>query len=235
MSRTNGKVKQETVQEIASDIGLESAQLISVLSQMGIKNLTEDSEVSPAIAANVRRVAASRAKCLTSGEDGDKEVRELSKTEVKQIAKQGGSKVTQALVRSIDASLLEREVQIAFLEGYQEVERRNQLQIAKEAGAIAANLQALEKRGKELDSREQELINEGLGRMDHAAIAAKALGLDIGSLRTRLQEKAETEAPKRMDQAEALELIKEGRQEELTDEVKSDPFIQLALLRATQG
>ncbi|HEY9598326.1 MAG TPA: hypothetical protein V6D33_11710 [Cyanophyceae cyanobacterium] len=231
-----------TVAELAEEINLTAPELLPLVSKMGLKNATESTKVPPAIADSARIAAKSRnnvvalpqAKAADSQggqpkSDGDLTVsRKLKLSEIKDISKASG--LSQSVVRGLDQALHNREMQIAFLEGYQAIERQKQLKAALETGRVAAQLQDLKAREQALEEREQELLEEGLSESVHPTAIAEALGIDLDGLLSGLQESTEKRMVSKMSQSDAIAKINNGQ--EPTAEELANPFVLLAYNRS---
>lgn len=234
-----------TVAELAEEINLTAPELLPLVTKMGLKNATESTKVPPAIADSARIAAKSRnnvvalpqAKAAESqGEqpksgqpDGDLTVsRKLKLSEIKDISKASG--LSQSVVRGLDQALHNRELQLAFLEGYQAIERQKQLRSALETGRVAAQLQDLKTREQALGEREQELLEEGLSESVHPTAIAEALGIDLDGLLSDLQESTEKRMVSKMSQSDAIAKINNGQ--EPTAEELANPFVLLAYNRS---
>lgn len=233
-----------TVAELASEINLTVPELLPLVSKMGLKNASEQTKVPPAIADNTRIAVKSRNNVValpqakpaeSQGEQPsqspDKELtvsRKLKLTEIKDISKASG--LSQSVVRGLDQALHNRELQLAFLEGYQQIEREKQLKTAMETGKVAAQLQELKSREQQLNEREEELIEEGLNGKAHPVAIAEALGIDLDGLLSDLQESTEKRIMTLINQTDAIAKINKGQ--EPTAEELANPFVLLAYNRS---
>lgn len=234
-----------TVAELAEEINLTAPELLPLVSKMGLKNATESTKVPLAIADSARIAAKSRNNVVAlpqaktaesqgeqpkSGQpDSDLTVsRKLKLSEIKDISKASG--LSQSVVRGLDQALHNREMQIAFLEGYQAIERQKQLRSALETGKVAAQLQDLKAREQALEEREQELLEEGLSESVHPTAIAAALGIDLDGLLGELQESTEKRMISKMSQSEAIAKITKGQ--EPTAEELANPFVLMAYNRS---
>lgn len=237
-----------TVAELASEINLTVPELLPLVAKMGLKNASETTKVPTAIADNTRIAVKSRNNVVAlpqakpvaesqgeqptqqqSSDDGSIVSRKLKLTEIKEISKASG--LSQSVVRGLDQALHNRELQLAFLEGYQQIEREKQLKTAMETGKVAAQLQELKSREQQLNEREEELIEEGLnGGKAHPVAIAQALGIDLDGLLSDLQESTEKRMVSQINQAEAIAKINNGQ--EPTAEELANPFVLLAYNRS---
>ena len=234
-----------TVAELATEINLTAPELLPLVAKMGLKNPTETTKVPPAIADSARLAAKSRnnvvalpqAKPATESQgeqpaqqpdDGSIVSRKLKLTEIKDISKASG--LSQSVVRGLDQALHNRELQLAFLEGYQQIEREKQLKTALETGKVAAQLQGLKSREQQLNEREEELIEEGLNGKAHPVAIAEALGINLDGLLSGLQESTEKRMMSQINQTDAIAKINNGQ--EPTAEELANPFVLLAYNRS---
>lgn len=234
-----------TVAELANEINLTVPELLPLVSKMGLKNASEQTKVPAAIADNTRIAVKSRNNVVAlpqakpaadsqgdqPSQQSDNELtvsRKLKLTEIKDISKASG--LSQSVVRGLDQALHNRELQLAFLEGYQQIEREKQLKTAMETGKVAAQLQELKSREQQLNEREEELIEEGLNGKAHPVAIAEALGINLDGLLSDLQESTEKRMMSQINQTDAIAKISKGQ--EPTAEELANPFVLLAYNRS---
>ncbi len=231
-----------TVHTLSQDLGIDSSELIVLLGKLGLKKATEETYVPDAIADNIKAASTQRQKVLTFEKPPTKsqpkenqetvaieEVsRKLKPSEIQNIAQ--ACQLTQVVVKGLEKAQHNRETQIAFLQGYQNIQRKQQQEIALQSGKIAAQLQALKERDRYLSEQEAELIEDGLETAEYhpAAIAAK-LGIDLDGLYSELQASTEKYTMNKISQQDAIAKVKLG--EKPTDEELNNPFVLLAYKR----
>lgn len=228
-----------TVLDLSKELEIPSSELIPLLAKLGIKKATETAEIPEAIANNIRAASSQRAKVLNFAKPTNpvqdlespgqiEEVsRKLKPSEVRNIAE--ACNLTQVVVRGLEKAQHDREVQIAFLKGYQEIQRKQQQEIALESGKIAAQLQHLKERDRQLSEEEEELIEQGLSEDCHPVAIASKLGVDLDGLFQDLQQSTEKYALDKVNQQEAISKVLSG--EEPTAEELANPFVLLAYRR----
>jgi hypothetical protein len=136
---------------------------------------------------------------VNTSEEGAIEVhRKMKLAEIKDVAQATG--LSQSVIKKFDQLLHDRECQLAFLEGYQRSLRKKQLEAALNTGAIAADLEEIQRKEQELDERENLLIEQGTSVDNHPVNLAKSMGIDLDGMLAKLQESEEKKASDRLSQ-----------------------------------
>lgn len=235
MTKPTKPAAQLSVKDLANELVIEVEALLPLLAKMGLKDASSDTSVPEAIAQNARAAAKARnntvalpqsASRLENENEGEEISRKLKKNEVKAIAQDTG--LTQVVVRGLDKAMHDRECQLAFLEAFNQVERGERLQEARDAGTLAAKLSSLQKRKAELDDRESEILEEGLEDKSGSAIA-KGIGYNLEAMLESLEQSSNETAKKQLDRDAAIRTINEGGKP--SEESLSDPFVKLAYRR----
>lgn len=193
MASTKSEKGQETVVDLGSELGFEVEELLKILRSLGMKEVSEDSLVPARIGMAARgAIAAIKAKksnviSLPSAKEETEEskssaIEELPKGDIKAIASSTG--LSQKVVRELDQLLVVRELQIAFVEGFQEIQLEKDLKQAKESGRVAAQLVDLKARESAIADKEQHLLE--IDRQQKEAAdpinLAKNMGIDLTKL-----------------------------------------------------
>jgi hypothetical protein len=144
----------------------------------------------------------------------------LKLAEIKDVAAATG--LSQTIIKKFDQALHDRECQIAFLEGFQRSQRQKELFAARETGQIAAELQEIQRREKELSDREDLLVEQGTSTANHPVELAKALGIDIDAILGQLEVQEQQKAEQRLNQ-------------NTVEDESLDPFQRLAARKKQQG
>jgi hypothetical protein len=193
MASTKSEKGQETVVDLGSELGFEVEELLKILRSLGMKEVSEDSVVPARIGIAARgAIAAIKAKKSNvislpsakeeTGESKSSAIEELPKGDIKAIASSTG--LSQKVVRELDQLLVVRELQIAFVEGFQEIQLKKDLKQAKESGRVAAQLLDLKTRESAIADKEQHLLEiDGQQKETVDPInLAGSMGIDLTSL-----------------------------------------------------
>jgi hypothetical protein len=179
-----------TAKKLADELNVEVTSLIPLLAQMGMKEATPDTLIPPAIAKNAKIAHNQLTQRIESNGKGDEIVNlgeaELTKDEIKAIA--NNAKTTQKVVRNLWNVVRDRKIQLAFLEGLQEVELNRQKKEAKEIGQLVGQLEQIKDENEWLDARELELANEAQDTSNTPIQIAKKFGINLPEKLSELQQ-----------------------------------------------
>ncbi len=226
---------------LLSKMGIKNAKEDSIVSEAiarnarlavaAIKARSNPADVTPALSAGkeIEAEKENEASSPTESVNAPKEQlgggeiqihQKLKLTEIKDVAAATG--LSQSIIKKFDQALHDRECQIAFLEGFQRSQRQKELLAARETGQIAAELQEIQRREKELSDREDLLVEQGTSTANHPVELAKALGIDIDAILGQLEIQEQQKAEQRLNQNTA-------------EDESLDPFQRLAAKKKQQG
>lgn len=189
-NKNQNQEKTQTVTDLGNELEVSVEELMAVLAKMGMVDPKPETVVPPRLGATAKAAIASiqskknNVISLPSASEPKppSAIEELPKADIKQIANSLG--LTQKVVKELDLMLVGRELQIAFVEGFQEVQLKKELREAKESGKLAAQLVELQQREAAIKSQESLMLELDKERTEMAKPVSLAsnLGIDLESI-----------------------------------------------------
>lgn len=205
VARKEEKSQAQTVRDLGSELGVSAEELIGILGKMGMENPLEDSVIPVRLAVAAKAAIASiqskKSNVISLPSASEPKppsaIEELPKADIKQIANSLG--LTQKVVKELDLMLVGRELQIAFVEGFQEVQLEKELRQAKESGKLAAQLVELQQREAAIASQESLMLDLDKERTEMAkqTTLANNLGIDLEDILSQFEVTTKPSAEKK--------------------------------------